>query len=205
MALLLRTGRSGGLVYIRSVLVGRRRGSELTHVLALILTLWVILMLRFHIPRLGCNRGPLLGMTEATDEGSQRHWQARIIHYCLRSHSAAVFEDWLPSECQGCSGNQRSHQTSDWTSTCLLRGAHDKLTTAQWNSEVLGLVGVVVLGPLSLIPSLDNVLVDIHSPLLREESFHLWYINIYKSDTNTDLDNSVFLCILSNCYDHTDH
>lgn len=157
MALLLWTGRPGGLVYIRSVLVGRRRGSELTHVLALILTLWLIHMLRFHIPRLGYNRGPVLGMTEATEKGSQRHWQARIIHYCLRSHSAAVFEDWLPSECQGCSGNQRSHQTSDWTSTCL---------PVQWNSEVLELVGVVVLGPLSLIPSLHDVLVDIQNPSL---------------------------------------
>lgn len=163
MALLLWTGRPGGLVYIRSVLVGRRRGCELTHVLALILTLWLIHMLRFHIPRLGYNRVPVLGMTEATEKGSQRHWQARIIHYCLRSHSAAVFGDWLPSECQGCSGNQRSHQTSDWTSTCLRQGAYDKLTMAQWNSEVLELVGVVVLGPLSLIPSLHDVLVDIQN------------------------------------------
>lgn len=37
---------------------------------------------------------------------------------------------------------------------------------AQWNSEVLELVGVVVLGPLSLIPSLHDVLVDIQNPSL---------------------------------------
>lgn len=44
-----------------------------------------------------------------------RHWQAQLIHHYPRPHSTAVFEDWLPTECRGCSGNWSSHHTSAWS------------------------------------------------------------------------------------------
>lgn len=101
----------------------------------------------------------------------------------LRFYSTAVFENWLPSKCVGCSGNQHSYQ-------CLRPGVHIRLAAscgertyeltmeekliffAQWITQVLELFEVVMLQSLNLlhhqiqlcssVPPLDDVLADHH-------------------------------------------